>query len=637
MLNAQKLNFSFGKKTILDNATLTLLEGDRVALVGQNGAGKSTLLDILFGLTQPDSGSIEYSKQTKIGLLRQNPSLDSTMSVTEAVKLALKDHIENIKQHQKLCDELEKETDLKVKEQKMKQIDLLTQKIEFQGGFDVDYKVENVLTRLKIKAREQKIAELSGGEKRRVDLARILLESPDIYFLDEPTNHLDFSAIEFLVDTFKKSKAALLFISHDTAFIDNLANKIVELDKGKLYTHEPPYADFIENKLVREMIENRSLHRKERLMLNELAWLRAGTPARTTKQNARIGRAYELIDDVVKKTTEQRKQKLDLQKSDSLRLGKTILELNNISAKINDRILFRNLNLKVCAHQRFGIVGPNGAGKTTLLSIITQKIKPFLGEVILGKNTKIVSFDQHRDLLEDDKTLKEMLCDDGDYVFISNNKIHIASYLEKYLFSADDYNRKVGTLSGGEKNRLLMAKLLKNEANCLILDEPTNDLDVTSLSVLEEFLLDYEGVAFIVSHDIRFLDKICNGIIAFEPSANKDESNVVVYQGNYSIYQSLKPKNETVVTPKNTVPKEEKRVKEKPKKRGFNEERELSQIEQVIENLENEKTKLYEELADPVKFSLSGEGIKERSTRLSLIEHEIEKTYKRWQELLDMG
>lgn len=636
MLNAQNLHLAYGSRVILDDVSLTLLPKERLALVGQNGAGKSSLLSALFN-QEVDGGVIELSKNATIGYLMQVPKLDKELSVLETVRLGLEEHICFIKEHAVLCEELA-HADEALAAKLHKKIETLAHYIEQHGGFDVDYRIDVVLSRLGVKNRDQKIATLSGGERRRVDLARILLMSPDIYLLDEPTNHLDVPAIEFLVETFTKSSAAILFVSHDRSFIDEMATRIVELERGKIFFHEPPFANYLENKIVRELIEERSLHRRERLMVNELAWLRSGTPARTTKQNARIDRAHELMNQIAKDTETQRKKNLDLLLAKEKRLGNTIMELDNIGAKIGERVLFKDFSLKVGPRQRYGILGPNGIGKTTLLSIIGKKIEPSFGKVEYGKNTSVIEFDQHREVLNPDATLKETLADFGDYVHIDNQKIHIASYLERYLFDGSDANRKVSALSGGEQNRLMLAKLFRHNANCLLMDEPTNDLDVSSLAILEEFLLEYVGVIFTVSHDRKFLDRICTHIIAFEPHDDPKvmEHKLTVYTGNFSDYQRQKEKYGQKQAVATSEKSEEKiRVRTRAKKRSFKEEQELSQIEPLILSLEAEKEVISKELLDPAIYK-DHQIATEKTERLNVLEREIERLYGRWQELLDL-
>lgn len=631
MLSARDLKLNFGDRAILNGVSLSLLPKKRVALVGHNGAGKSSLMSILAGDIEAE-GILEKATGSTIGFLKQQPLLKADSSVIEVMRESLKVQLSRIEEHQALCQQVANNPDEKL----ITKMDNLAHAIEQHGGFDIDFLMEKVLTRLGVKAREQKVSTLSGGEKRRVDLARILLLSPDIYLLDEPTNHLDMDAIKFLVETFKKSNAAILFISHDSAFIDDLATDIFELHQGALYTHKPPFANYVENKLIRDLIDERTLHRRERLMVGELAWLRAGTPARTTKQNARIDRAYALMDQIATDEKLLHQKKLDIEAGANTRLGNTILELNQVGFAYGNRVLFKDFSLKVVAKQRFGILGRNGAGKTTLMSIIAQKLMPTFGSVIMGKNTQILQFDQHREVLDQNATLKETLANHGDYVRIDEKNIHIATYLEKYLFAPGDGNRRVNTLSGGEQNRLMLAKLMRQNANCLMLDEPTNDLDMASLAALEEVLLDYPGVIFTVSHDRRFLNRVCNMIIAFEKGTDA-ESKLEVYPGNYDSYLSLREKNEPQVAETKPETKKTERVKTK-KKRSFKEEQELKDIPLLLEKLEQEQVKLHEELANPETFkSLDPKLMQEKVARAESIGSEIEKLYERWQELSDIG
>lgn len=637
MLNVRNVKLSYTNRVILDDVSLSLLPGDRIALVGQNGAGKSSFLKLLAGDT-PDQGLIEKPKNATIGYLQQTPCLDEGASVVDVVRSGMERHLKNIEEHQALCQQLSQAQSDREREKLNKRIDGLSHIIEQHGGFDIDYSIEKILTRLGISARAQTIGTLSGGEKRRVDLARILLSTPDIYLLDEPTNHLDVFAIEFLGEYFKSTSAPLLFVSHDRAFIDDCATRIIELDKGKIYGHEPPFANYIENKLVRELIEERTLHRRERLMVSELSWLRAGTPARTTKQNARIERAYELIDKVKQGMVEQRKKSMDAEIANARRLGGLILEFDHVGAAFGERTLFLDFSLKVVPYQRYGIIGKNGSGKSTLLSMIAKKLNPAFGNILFGKNTQIIEFDQQRVKLDQNATLKETLADHGDFVVINNKNVHIASYLEKYLFSGGDANRRVSTLSGGEQNRILLAKLFRNPGNCLLLDEPTNDLDMDSLAVLEEILLEYEGVVFIISHDRKFLDRVATSIIAFEPRFDgRVENCLTVYPGNYSDYVHMKelaPKTASQEALKE--PHKEAKPKKAKTRRSFKEEQEYQAIENEIEKREAEKAALEHELSLVEAFK-DHQVAQIKVDRLAALAREIEALYARWEELSQIG
>lgn len=595
MLFVNHVKLNLGKRSLLDDISFSLLESERVALVGQNGVGKSTFIRMLLGEVLPDSGKVEYKAGLRIGVLRQEPQFEETMTVLQLMQQVVKPHAED----------------------------------EYQS----DYRIEKVLSRLGVKARHEKLNELSGGERRRADLARLLLSEPDVYLLDEPTNHLDTAAISFLAEELKATTKPVLFVSHDRYFIDSVATKIVELEGGKLYSHPPSYQLFLENKLIRSDIHERSTHRKERLMAREIAWLRAGTPARTTKQKARIDRAEDLIEQVKVDVDAQRERIMRLEKAKAKRLAKTILELQDVGYKIGDRWLFRHLNFIVVEGERFGIVGHNGAGKTTLMKLMAGALEPTEGRVVQGTHTSYAFFDQNRSSLHPDDTLNTTLADHGDTVCIGEQRLHIASYLERFLFDGSDRFRQVSTLSGGEQNRLLLAKLFKTTANCLLLDEPTNDLDMTSLGVLEEALNAHHGVAFIVSHDKAFLDKVCTGIIAFE-----GDGAVVVYQGDYTTYERLRQK--PIHTPKDEPAKVQitkENRSDKKRKRSYHEEREYAGIEAKIHEAEAEKAELQEQLEDGSLFVKDPQAAQNKVTRLHQVESDIERLFARWEELEALG
>jgi ATP-binding cassette subfamily F protein uup len=632
MLSARDLYLAYGNRTILDHLSLTLKAKDRLALVGMNGAGKSSLLKILAG--DIDEGAvIEKNQGLEIAFLRQEPTLSPDLSVNETLLKAMSMHIAAIKEHERLGEEIARQghaTDVQSKE-----LARLLSFIEHKGGFDCDYLKERVLSRLGIRARLEKVGTLSGGERRRLDLACVLLAQPDVFLLDEPTNHLDLEGIAFLVDYLKKSSAALLFISHDQAFIDDIATDIIELDAGKLYRHEPPFANYLENKLIRESIAERTMHKRERLLASELIWLRRGAPARTTKQEARIGRAASLIEQVGKDQDAKKIKQIEVLSAEKKRLGKSIIDIENISFAYGDNLLFENFSLNAVYGERYGIVGANGSGKSTLLSILMGTAEPSSGRVKIGKNTQFLTFDQHREQLNQNATLKESLADHGDYVFVGEQKIHIASYLEKYLFDPSEVKRKVSSLSGGEQNRLMLAQIFRKSANCLVLDEPTNDLDIESLAVLKEIVLEFPGVVFIVSHDRAFIDYVVTQLIVFENNNDSPaKSKITIYPGNFEDYQRLRPKE----LAKSPDLKEKKEAPKRAKtKRSFKEEKELADIETKIFNLESERDELLQ-LINSADFFQKDRTLSDKTlSRHKEVEALIESLYKRWQELLDIA
>jgi ATP-binding cassette subfamily F protein uup len=627
MLVAQNLALSYGGRELFKELSLSVIDGERVALLGENGVGKSTLLKVLAKEIEPDSGRVDTSTGQTIGHLRQSPDLDENATVYEAVKAGLAPLLDRIAKHQALCDTISEANPAQHAKLEA-QISQLTHEIDERGGFDVESRISRAITRYHAPDASRIVKTLSGGEKRRVDLARLMLSAPDIYLLDEPTNHLDVETIQFLGESLKASNKSVVFISHDRAFIDQVATRILELDRGQFYSHLPPYSNFIENKVTRTDIQARTAHRKERMMARELVWLRASAPARTTKAEARIQSANQLMTDVQNEMQAIKERRARIEASKTKRLAKTILELKDVGFAYGDRVLFEHLNLLPVSGECFGIVGANGSGKTTLLSLLAGTLKPTSGEVVRGLHTQIAVFDQHRAALNPEWSLQKTLAGDGDHVFVGEQRIHIASYLERFLFSGSDANRKVSTLSGGEQNRLLLAVLFKSGANCLLLDEPTNDLDVTTLGVLEEAVLNHDGVVFVVSHDRQFLDRVCTGIIAFD-------NGVAVYQGNYSTYERLKPAPANIVEAKVIVPRES--APKKKTKRSFNEEREYQQILASIEAKELEKSQIDAELTQGVIFKNDPKKAHDMVSKSEVLEREIASLYQRWQVLDEMS
>ncbi len=642
MLTAQNLHFAYaGGKTLLDGVSFRLDAGERVALVGENGAGKSSLMSLMMGRMPLDDGTLSVPKDRTVGILWQTPELDPDSTVWEVAKSGLAHLIGLIERHTALC------ANAGADPAALDEIESLTAQIELRGGFSVDHRIAHTLENLGVHRHDQKIAELSGGERRRVDLARILLEDPDVLLLDEPTNHLDRRAVDFLATTLMKRTGALLFVSHDRAFLDRVATRILELDRGEVFDHAPPYAQFIENRLVRVDLEKRTTARKKRILAREVAWLRAGVKARTTKQNARLDRAHALIDEVQHEVTRNKERALDVRKAKEARLAKTILEFQDLSVGRGERVFFEHLDLICVQGERWGIVGPNGAGKTSLLSVLLGTHTPRAGEVVLGKHTKVGYLDQHRDALTEDLTVQEHLCPDGgDTVFVGEERVHVASYLERFLFDPDDRRRQVKTLSGGEQNRLQLAKLFAEGHNCLLLDEPTNDLDVTTLGVLEQTLEEHQGVALIVSHDRTFLDRVCTGILAFEPDeTGAAEHKVVPVQGDYTHYLRTRGEGGSQAADNSDKPakadKSDKApapAREKKKtKRSYKEEQEYQSIEGRILEMEARKEEIEAALADGGIFSSDPDQARAMSEELSALGPTIETAYARWQELEEIG
>ena len=630
MLAARGLKFSHGSRVIFDDATMVFDDNDRTALVGDNGAGKSTLLGMFAGLQKPDFGTMERGRGQRLALLAQEPMLEPTKTARE------------------VAEETGREP----------------------------WEIEEALGRLGVVDVDRPVASLSGGQRRRVDLAKTLLNDADILLLDEPTNHLDKEAISWLVERLKAHRGPVIVVSHDRLFLDEACTRVVELNRGKLHSYGPPgdnnttlMTSFIEQKIIRDNITVSTQHKKERLWLRELAWLRAGTPARTTKQTARIDRAGELQDFVEDEAAAIRKQKksVEIEAAQTKRLGKSIFEIKDVTIERGGRVLFDHLELIVTKGQRWGVAGDNGAGKTSLLLALmtaagfeveeANKVVPTKGSIVCGLNTKIAVFDQHRATLDPEATLEQTLSSENDHVFVgaAQNRLHVSSYLERFLFDGSDRKRRVKTLSGGEQNRLVFARLFLTDANVLLLDEPTNDLDVTTLGVLEEALLAHQGCAFLVSHDRSFLDRVATGILAFEKHEDAP-STVTPVIGDWTHYmrtqqqrvkeqqQALKSTSKpsssssttTAPPPPPAPPLPPKPPLPPQKKRSYKEQQEFEGIEALIAKKEARREEVRASLVDGTIFKSDPKKAETLIKESSALDAEIEKLYARWQILTDM-
>jgi ABC transport system ATP-binding/permease protein len=614
MLAVRDLRFAHDSRVLLKNASMTIADNERVALWGRNGAGKSTLLALLSGKLPPDGGVIERGRDQRIGVLAQEPDLDHDATIEEILA----------------------------------------------GTDAAEHRIDEVRTRLGIGDKHRKVGELSGGQRRRLDLARLLLEEPDALLMDEPTNHLDSGGIAFLGNTLKRHRGPVIVISHDRAFVDDVCTRVVELEGGELFSYTTPRdskatltESYLEQKLLRDDVKGKTQQREEQLLLRELAWVRAGTPARTTKQTARLDRADKLEQQVEERAAEIRHQKstVAIEQEQTKRLGKTIVDFQDVSLARGEQPLFSGLSLAVTKGQRWGILGGNGAGKTTLLVALAHACRldvpgqlPRIvnGRIVVGDNTDAALFDQHRASLDGEATLQETLSGKNDHVIINGRRIHIAGWLERFLFDGRDKDRRVKTLSGGEQNRLVLAKLFLSGKNVLLLDEPTNDLDVATLGVLEEALMEHEGCAFIVSHDRRFLDRVVTGILAFELQG---ESNVVIpVIGDYTHY--YRTRGDLAAAAQKAGAAAQKNASAagspssqtaKPRKRSYKEEAEFTKMEETILVKESARDTLRTELADTTLFRTDPAKAAEMTKRLQKMDAEIEQIYTRWAELSSLS
>lgn len=622
------LEKSFGARKVLDCVTFAVGEDEKIGLIGRNGAGKSTMLMILGGLEDREGGTVAMKRGATTGYLSQEPLLDPELTVAEEIERGLKEIRSVMEEFNELSARMaDNPSDM---EKLLTRQGELSGWIEHHGGWNTDYRVSEIMTHLQLPDRNQRISELSGGTKRRVALARLLLEAPDLLLLDEPTNHLDADTTQWLQEYLKNYPGAVLLITHDRYFLDQVATRMLELDEGKIFSYGGGYSRYLEQKEEQLLQEEHSRSRLLNLLRVETAWIRRGAKARTTKQKARIDRYHTLQEKNVGQSVKDTRIGFTTDET----LGGTILEFAGLSKAYGPKQLLSDVTFRMKRGDRVGIIGPNGCGKTTLLKMIMGEECPDAGAVVVGKKTRIAYFDQSRQVLNPEETIYDFL-GEGDYVQSGQEKRHKIGYLEDFLFSASDRMRKIKTLSGGEKSRLILARLMLLDANLLILDEPTNDLDIPTLQLLDESLANFPGCVLMVTHDRFFLDKVATGILAFEGAGR-----ATFYEGNYSFYRELREQVRSEV--KAEAQKDGRRGAKnqsspdvvKPKKGlTYAERLELEQLEKVIEELEQQKASLEAMLADPLEYEKADGGIAGLSAEYTRVEQELAARYGRWEEL----
>jgi len=581
LFSANELRLAYGHQTLLDGVTLAIAAGEKVGLVGRNGCGKTSLLKILANENQADSGDISARRGLRIGYLPQEFELDPALSVYDNIAAGAADVVDAITRYEN-GDGTETELD-----------ELLTL-IEHADGWDLDARINALSNALGSPPLEVETGPLSGGEKRRVALCRALASQPDLLLLDEPTNHLDSESIRWLEDFLKTYGGAVIFVTHDRYFLNEIATRIIEIAGGKAYSHPGNYTAFLESKAIRQEIAENSEKKRQKFLKDELEWVRAGVKARTTKSRSRLDAFYAVKD----KDAPEREGEIDLLIPPPPRLGNTIVDLEDVSITLGDRTLFRHLNLSLEEGQCTGIVGKNGVGKTTLLKICLQQLAPTSGKAVLGKQVKVNYIDQSRMQLDGTGSLLDEISAGSEKILFGDETIGARAYLKRFLFSDERINERVDLLSGGERARLMLAKVLKTGGNLIVLDEPTNDLDLQSLRMLEEALATFPGTIICVSHDRYFLDRICDQIVAFE------DDGVKVSPGNFSYYLEKRQARENAARAQATAANRQakKRAaaqKNKPRQPTLAEAKELETLEDKVMEADDAVTALQEKLSTP--------------------------------------
>ncbi|MFL5318190.1 MAG: ABC-F family ATP-binding cassette domain-containing protein [Myxococcaceae bacterium] len=630
LLRAADVTLTFGNRTLFSNIEFVIEAGERVGLVGVNGSGKSTLMKVLAGEVKPDTGTLQLQRGARIIWLPQEPTFPEGATVASELEVAQAPLKAALDEHKALSAQLETSHD---DPKLLERLSTLSEHIDRIGGWDTAHEAKKLLDRLGVKDWDRPVRELSGGLQKRVAIARALLSRPDLLMLDEPTNHLDADTVEWLEEELDSFEGALLLVTHDRYFLDDLVERIVEITPpgmmggSGLTSYPGNYETYLEQKLARMQDAEVAEHKRDRWIAQEVAWLRKGVEARRTKSKARIERARKLLAEKGFK----RPSAPALQLAAAPRLSQTVIEAKKLRKSFGDRVVFKDVNLIVQPGERIAFLGPNGAGKTTLVRTLIGELKPDSGEVVLGPRTKIAYYDQQRVQLDDEQTVYESVWND-DWVQLGDKKVRLADYLDDLLFPIPMQKQKVKALSGGERNRLLLAKLFLEGANVLVLDEPTNDLDLVTLNVLERLLRDFSGAVLLVTHDRYFLDKVATSILAFE-----GDGKVVRYEGNWEMYRRLRPapgkapadmSSRPVAAPTPAAPLAAK----KGGKLSYKDQRELDAMESAIEVAEKKKAALEKQLADPTVFAKSEE-VARISGELEVATKEVDRLYARWQEL----
>ena len=518
-------------KVILKDIYLSFFYGAKIGIVGMNGAGKSTLMKIIAGLEKSYQGEVVWAPGYSVGYLEQEPQLDDSKTVKEVVQEGVQEVMDALREYEEVNMKFAEPMDDDQMNALIERQGELTEKIEHLGGWDIDSKLERAMDALQCPDSDALTANLSGGERRRVALCRLLLKEPDVLLLDEPTNHLDTESIQWLEAHLRQYKGTVIAVTHDRYFLDNVAGWILELDRGEGIPWKGNYSSWLEQKTARLAMEEKQQSKRAKTLERELEWVRMAPRARQAKSKARLG-AYEKL---LNEETKQQEEKLEIYIPNGPRLGTKVIEFNDVSKAYGDKLLFEHLSFKLPPAGIVGVIGPNGAGKTTLFRLIMGLETPDSGSFEIGETVQIAYVDQQHKKIDPDKTIYETVAGDSEYVYLGNKEVNARAYISRFNFSGADQQKKCGILSGGERNRLHLALTLKEGANVLLLDEPTNDVDINTIRALEEGLENFAGCAVVISHDRWFLDRIATHILAFE-----GDSNVYFFEGTYSEYEENK-------------------------------------------------------------------------------------------------
>ena len=624
VISISNAQLAFGHVALLDHTEFSLEAGERIGLIGRNGTGKSSLLKVIAGLAKLDDGLLSFQQGLRIAYVAQEPEFNPQASVFDTVAAGVSNALELIAQYEQLTSELGTDDDSALLE-KMQQ---LQSSIDVVDGWNLENRVQTTLQKLNLD-RERLVGTLSGGMKKRVALARALVSAPDVLLLDEPTNHLDFSSIAWLEDLLKDFRGSLLFITHDRRFLDNVATRIVELDRGRLQSYPGNFTAYQTRKIEQQAIEDIESAKFDKVLAQEEVWIRKGVEARRTRNEGRVRRLEALRLERSRRRDQQGQVKLELAAGE--RSGKIVAELIDVDKSYDNRFIVKHFNAIIQRGDKIGLIGVNGAGKTTLLRLILGEETPDSGTVRQGSRLQVAYFVQMREQLNDEASLVETIAPGSDWVEINGQRKHVMTYLGDFLFAPERARSPVRTLSGGERNRLLLARLFAKPANVLVLDEPTNDLDIDTLELLEQLLEEYDGTVFLVSHDRTFLDNVVTQVVVAEGEGVWKE-----YVGGYADWERVSRASESASAKElsKTVVKTKELAAEptsKAKKLSFKEQRELEQLPLLIAALEAEQATISERLADSTIYAKEPAEAHKLSERFADIDQLLLDSLERWE------
>jgi ABC transport system ATP-binding/permease protein len=619
-LNLENVTKTYGEKVLFQNINLVISKGQKVALVAKNGSGKSTLLRVAAGVenSEGENTRVLLARNIRVGFLHQDPDFDPQQSVLEAALEADNPAFKAVKDYEEAL----------LFPDRMEALQAAMTKLDDLKAWDLEAKVKELLSKFRLNNYSQKVATLSGGQKKRLALVRLILEEPEFLVLDEPTNHLDLDMIEYLEEYLALPNITLLMVTHDRYFLERVCDQILELDRGNIHKYSGNYSDFLEKKALRTENENIELDKDRKLLKKELEWVRRQPKARSTKAKSRVD-SYEDLNEKVSGVRVEKDMQIDIK---GQRLGKKVLELHNVSKSYGELKMVENLSYKFRPYERVGIVGPNGVGKTTFLKMLTGEIRTDTGKVVVGDNTIFGYYTQDGIQLSEDKRVIDAIQDIAEYIPLEKGlKLSAAQLLERFMFNRKQQQVYVSQLSGGEKRRLFLLMVLMRNPNFLILDEPTNDLDILTLNVLEEFLLEFPGCVLIVTHDRYFMDKVVEHLFVFE-----GKGQIRDFNGVYSDYRDIQKEREREERRSERADQQKAKAEVKETKPGltFEQRKEMNRLEKEIQKLEEKKAQVANEFN---RTDLSTDEIKKFSQEISQLGTQIEEKELRWMELAELA